>query len=67
MTTEGDKTPRADIKIQCCDCSEWFVWSAREQAFYQEKQFLRPKRCKACRALAKEARMTREAQRNTSS
>lgn len=38
-----------DREIVCVDCGERFVFSAGEQAFYQEKGYNDPKRCKACR------------------
>ena len=39
-----------DTNIQCIDCSEEFVWSAGEQAFFRDKQLENPpKRCKECK------------------
>ena len=44
MTEYKDKT------IKCVDCGTEFVFTARDQEFYQEKGFTNePKRCKACR------------------
>ena len=37
------------IKIQCKDCGEVFDFTENEQKFYEEKGFVPPKRCKACR------------------
>jgi CxxC-x17-CxxC domain-containing protein len=42
-----------DKKIQCKDCGKDFVWTADEQAFYQEKGFNEPLRCKDCRVKAR--------------
>jgi CxxC-x17-CxxC domain-containing protein len=45
-----------DQTIKCADCGKDFVWSASEQAFYQEKGFDNaPKRCPDCRRKRKEA------------
>lgn len=44
-----------DKTIVCKDCGKEFVFTAREQEFYQEKGFNDPVRCKECRA-AKKAR-----------
>lgn len=38
-----------DIKIKCLDCNTEFVFSEAEQRFYEEHNFVPPKRCKACR------------------
>ncbi len=44
MTEYKDKT------IKCVDCGSEFIFTARDQEFYQEKGFTNePKRCKACR------------------
>jgi len=42
-----------DKNIQCKDCGKDFVWTADEQAFYQEKGFNPPLRCKDCRVKAR--------------
>lgn len=63
---QESSVPRVDKKLQCVDCQDWFIWGARDQAFYAEKQFTPPKRCRACRALAKEARQKREAEESSS-
>ncbi|MBC7543178.1 MAG: zinc-ribbon domain containing protein [Candidatus Sericytochromatia bacterium] len=42
-----------DQTLTCGDCGTTFPFSASEQAFYQERGFTTPKRCKACRAAAK--------------
>ena len=39
-----------DQVVQCRDCGQEFVFTAGEQAFFQQKGFLAPpKRCKSCR------------------
>ena len=43
-----------DQTITCADCGTTFPFSASEQAFYAERGFSPPKRCKACRAASKE-------------
>ena len=46
----GDKT------LTCVDCSQPFVWTAGEQAFYAEKGFTNPpKRCKECKGRRQES------------
>ncbi len=42
-----------DKTIQCKDCGKDFVWTEDEQAFYQEKGFNAPLRCKECRVKAR--------------
>lgn len=39
----------SDKTIQCSDCPTKFIFTARDQRFYLEKQFTEPKRCKPCR------------------
>lgn len=48
-----------DRTITCRDCGQPFVFTAGEQAFYQERGFSEPQRCPGCRA-------ERKAQRNQS-
>jgi hypothetical protein len=38
-----------DKEIKCKDCPNTFVFTAGEQAFFAEKQFQTPARCKDCR------------------
>jgi CxxC-x17-CxxC domain-containing protein len=46
-----------DRTLTCRDCSEQFIFSAGEQAFYSSKGLLNdPARCPSCRAAAKRAR-----------
>ncbi len=44
-----------DKTIRCVDCGEEFIFTARDQEFYQEKGFTNePKRCKSCREKRKQ-------------
>ena len=46
-----------DKKIVCRTCNNEFVFTVREQEFYQEKGFENePKDCKDCRMAKKQAR-----------
>lgn len=40
---------KKDTNLLCKDCGKEFVFSAREQEFYEEKGFTNPVRCKECR------------------
>ena len=44
----------SDVKIKCQDCGEEFIFSERDQKFYEEKGFQPPKRCKNCRNIKKD-------------
>lgn len=44
-----------DIKLECKDCHETFVFTAGEQEFFRENGLNPPKRCGMCR-LAKRKR-----------
>ncbi len=46
----------SDKVLTCADCSQEFVFSAREQEFYATRQFSEPRRCGACRASRKASR-----------
>ncbi len=49
-----------DKTLNCKDCGSDFVFTANEQAFYQEKGFENePHRCPDCRAARKRARNNR--------
>lgn len=56
--SQGKKTDAvsevADRMIVCMDCGEQFPFTAREQAFFNEKGFQPPKRCKSCRQALKD-------------
>jgi CxxC-x17-CxxC domain-containing protein len=45
MPEEGE----GDKNVTCVDCGAQFVFTARDQAFYQERGFQPPRRCRACR------------------
>lgn len=46
-----------DSKITCINCGKEFIFSARDQHFYEEMGFRNaPKRCRECRALMKRER-----------
>jgi len=36
-----------------CSCGKEFVWSVRDQEFYAEKGFVRPRSCRECREAKK--------------
>ena len=42
-----------DKTIVCKDCGAEFVFTEREQEFYDSKNFREPVRCKACREARK--------------
>lgn len=46
----------SDRTIVCRDCGQEFVFTAGEQAFYQERGYTEPLRCPACRAARKSQR-----------
>src|SRR5690606_34578084 len=46
----------SDRTLTCRDCGQTFVFTAGEQAFYQERAFSDPQRCPACRARRKAER-----------
>lgn len=48
------------IKLKCQDCGEEFVFSERDQEFYEEKGFLPPKRCRFCRNARKERHLNKK-------
>jgi CxxC-x17-CxxC domain-containing protein len=50
QTMSGDG-PIEDRILQCMSCNEPFIFSAGEQIFFREKQFVNdPKHCKRCKA-----------------
>lgn len=54
---EGLERVYQDRTLVCRDCSEEFIFSAGEQAFYASKNLVNdPQRCPSCRAAAKQAR-----------
>lgn len=44
------------IKIKCKDCGDIFIFTQKDQKFYEEHQFVPPKRCKNCRDKRKKER-----------
>lgn len=56
---EGLERVYQDRSLTCRDCTEEFIFSAGEQAFFATKGLTNdPQRCPACRAVAKRARAT---------
>lgn len=54
---------KKDKTIVCKDCGEEFIFTVRDQEFYEEKGFANePQRCKACRDKKK---AERNSHRNT--
>lgn len=49
-----------DRTLTCRDCGKEFPFKAEEAIFFERKGFQEPKRCKACRKLAKTQREARE-------
>ena len=49
----SERTEPRDRLLVCTDCGERFTWSAAEQAFFREKGFQEPRRCKPCRQAKK--------------
>ncbi len=47
-------------KIECVECNRPFPFTARDQAFYKDKGFTDPKRCKTCRQIRKEQRESKQ-------
>lgn len=43
-----------DKTIICKDCSKEFIFTAGEQAFYNDKNFIDPKRYPECRKVKKQ-------------
>jgi hypothetical protein len=46
----------SEQRLTCADCGREFAFSAEEQAFFREKGFDPPKRCRECRQARKEQR-----------
>ena len=47
------RTMAGDISITCSDCGQDFTFTAADQAFFQERGYSTPKRCKPCRMAKK--------------
>jgi hypothetical protein len=44
-----------DQFLECKDCGDEFTFSVGEQAYFAERDFTAPKRCKSCRERRKSA------------
>jgi len=42
-----------DLQLICSDCGQEFTFSSEDQAFFQERGYSAPKRCRACRQAKK--------------
>ena len=52
--TISTRRPMAgDISLTCSDCGQDFTFTAADQAFFQERGYSTPKRCKNCRQAKK--------------
>ena len=52
--TISTRRPMAgDIQLTCSDCGQDFTFTAADQAFFQERGYSTPKRCKNCRQAKK--------------
>ena len=49
MSEAASGQPPQDKFLTCVDCGAQFVFSARDQMFYQERGYQPPRRCKGCR------------------
>lgn len=45
----------ADVELTCKACGTPFVWTTGEQAFFREKNFQQPRRCRPCRTTKRAA------------
>jgi CxxC-x17-CxxC domain-containing protein len=45
-----------DITLVCASCQESFAFSEKDQAFFAEKGFQQPRKCRPCRDAAKQSR-----------
>jgi len=42
-----------DLLLTCSDCGQEFTFSSEDQAYFQERGYSAPKRCKTCRQAKK--------------
>lgn len=42
-----------DMQLTCSDCGQVFAFTSEDQAYFQERGYSVPKRCKACRQAKK--------------
>jgi hypothetical protein len=47
-----------DMTLKCNDCGADFIFTEKEQKFFESKAFKPPKRCKPCRDAKKQATRT---------
>ena len=47
---------KKDRTLQCSDCGRSFVFTVKDQEFYEERGFSEPRRCPECRAARKASR-----------
>lgn len=47
------KTMAGDLQLTCSDCGQEFTFTSEDQAFFQERGYTPPKRCKPCRQAKK--------------
>jgi hypothetical protein len=52
-----------DKTLKCVDCGADFVFTERDQAFFAQKGFTEPKRCRPCRDVKKQSKMRQDQQR----
>jgi CxxC-x17-CxxC domain-containing protein len=56
--------PYQDVTVQCADCNAYFVFTAGEQEFFEQKGLVNvPKRCPECRNARKKSRNSRRPER----
>src|SRR5580658_8005538 len=48
------ETMAGDQQLQCSDCGQSFTFTAEDQAFFRERGYSAPKRCKSCRQAKKQ-------------
>jgi len=54
-----------DIKLVCTDCKKTFLFTEKEQTFYEKKGFkTQPKRCAECRRRRDEKQRLRRNEKN---
>jgi CxxC-x17-CxxC domain-containing protein len=50
---KGTESMTQDLLLTCSDCGQEFTFSNEDQAFFRERGYSTPKRCKACRQAKK--------------
>lgn len=59
LRTEDGRTFE-DRHIKCVECGYNFLFTAGEQAYFDEKKFADPKRCRQCRMIKKRNQSNQE-------